>query len=1000
MGVMALIRVLLMTRTSVAACPTITVAPLSKPVPVILSSVTLSSGPLFGETRITLKPSAGLGPVIDGASPHPRVLAIRIGSAKIAVVNLGANSDFNMGLKVAIAVAGVSGNSQELCRFCARHTRWGDRYNRRNTMPIPPGTSIGPYEIVGWLGAGGMGEVYRARDPRLGRNVAIKVIPESFAGNATRLIRFEQEARAAGQLNHPNILAVYDVGNHRGSPYIVSELLEGESLRSRLGGGALTPRRAIEYACQIADGLAAAHDKGIVHRDMKPDNLFVTNDGRVKILDFGIAKLTASEAEPAAGAATETAAGTMIGTAAYMSPEQVRGESVDTRSDIFSFGAVLHEMLEGRPAFVRDTSAEVVAAILKEDPRAPVSTSASPPLERIIARCLEKSREARFQSARDLAFALKSLSDDRKLRSPLPWRAAPGIAVLLVIVAAALAAWLTWDPDAPARDFAKAEFSLFTNWEGNEEGAEISPNGELVAFLSDRAGEYDVWVSQVGTEVYKNLTENVPPLAASGSIVRKLGFSFDSSQIWFNPGDGKPPAIMPWGGGDSRPFLRQGTNTPAWAPDGSKLAFVDKANRDDPIYLADPSGGDEQMIFPPGRFKNMNPAWSLDSQSIYFTRGSEPQDETEMDVWRLPRTGGEAERITTQHLAINFLAPIDPRTFLFVARAEDRSGPWLWQLDVRTGVSARVPAGVDQYTSVSASRDGRRIVATVANPSSELWRVPVLNRMAEERDAERYKLPGPTGVAFAPRFGPGSFFYLSARGTGDGLWKVQDGKASQIRRNVDGALSEPPAVSAAGRLAVVVRKEGQRRLWIMEADGTNPKTLAPTIGIEGAAGQGAADWSPDGRRVVAGGRDDQGPALFIIPVDGGTPKRLLEGEWVNPIWSPKDDLIVFAGRSLIGQVELRGIRPDGTPVALPRVLVRPGGYRFLPDGSGLVFLERIQTPDLWLLDLASGKPHKLAQLGNEGAIRTFDVTRDTNQTYIVFDRSRQNSNVVLIEFAK
>ncbi|MEO6223347.1 MAG: hypothetical protein ABIP90_08850, partial [Vicinamibacterales bacterium] len=566
--------------------------------------------------------------------------------------------------------------------------------------------------------------------------------------------------------------------------------------------------------------------------------------------------------------------------------------------------------------------------------------------------------------------------------------------------------WLTWSAASPPRDFANAAFSLFTNWEGNEEGAEISPNGELVAFLSDRAGEYDVWVSQVGTGFYRNLTESVPPLAASGSIVRKLGFSFDSSQIWFNPGDGKPPAIMPWGGGDARPFLRQGTNTPAWAPDGTSLAFVDKANRDDPIYLADPSGGDEHVIFPRGALKNLNPVWSLDSKSIYFTRGSEPQDESEMDVWRLPRTGGEAERMTTQHLAMNFLAPIDSRRFLFVARDEDRSGPWLWQLDVRSRVTTRVPTGVDQYTSVSASRDGRRIVATVANPSSELWRVPLnfdkgsRQRMVEEEDAQRYQLPGPTGVAFAPRFGPGSFFYLSARGTGDGLWKVQDGKASQIRRNADGALSEPAAVSVDGRLAVVVRKEGGRRLWIMAADGTNPTTLAPTIGIEGAAGQGAADWSPDGTRIVAGGRDENGPALFLIPVDGGKPTRLLDGEWVNPIWSPRGDLIVFAGRSLIGQVELRGIQPDGTLVDLPRVLVRPGGYRFLPGGSGLVYMERIQSPDFSLLDFDSRQTWKLTHLGNHGATRTFDVSRDVNGTYIVFDRSRQHSNVVLIEFDK
>ena len=284
-------------------------------------------------------------------------------------------------------------------------------------MTIAVGTKVGPYEIVGWLGAGGMGEVYRARDPRLDREVAIKLIPESFATDASRVARFEQEARAAGQINHPNILTVYDIGTHAGAPYIVSELLEGESLRSRLRGGLLPSRKAVDYARQTAEGLAAAHDKGIVHRDVKSDNLFITNDGRVKILDFGIAKLTQPTDDTAPhggsprGSPTETSAGMVVGTAAYMSPEQVRGEVVDARSDLFSFGAVLHEILTGRPAFARGTAAETTAAILKEEPAQPISTDVPVALARIVSRCLEKTRETRFQSARDLAFGLEVLSD-------------------------------------------------------------------------------------------------------------------------------------------------------------------------------------------------------------------------------------------------------------------------------------------------------------------------------------------------------------------------------------------------------------------------------------------------------------------------------------------------------------------------------------------------------------------------------------------------------------
>ena len=292
--------------------------------------------------------------------------------------------------------------------------------------PVTTGTRVGPYEIVGWLGAGGMGEVYRARDPRLGREVAIKLIPETFSKDASRLHRFEQEARAAGQLNHPNILTVFDVGTHQGAPYVVSELLEGESLGSRLRAP-LPLRKAIDYARQIAEGLAAAHDKGIVHRDLKPDNLFVTSEGRLKILDFGLAKLTqpADDTARHTGTLTETGPGTVMGSAGYMSPEQVRGETVDHRSDIFSFGAVLYEMLTGRPAFTRTTAADTMAAILKEDPPEPSSATIPPALVRIVAHCLEKAREARFQSAHDLAFDLQSLAGTSGAESPAAGVTAP-----------------------------------------------------------------------------------------------------------------------------------------------------------------------------------------------------------------------------------------------------------------------------------------------------------------------------------------------------------------------------------------------------------------------------------------------------------------------------------------------------------------------------------------------------------------------------------------------
>ena len=318
-------------------------------------------------------------------------------------------------------------------------------------MPLAPGARLGPYEVLAPLGAGGMGEVYRARDTRLRREVAVKVLPEAVSQDRDRLRRFEQEALAASALNHPNILTIHDFGSEAGAPYVVSELLEGQTLREGLRTGAFPEGKAIEYAVQIANGMAAAHEKGIVHRDLKPENIFVTRNGVVKVLDFGLAKLTHPErmVGPPTEAPTFTAAtepGVVMGTVGYMSPEQVKGLPADARSDLFSFGAVLYEMLSGRRAFSGSSSVETMSAILRDEP-APLSPEPVPsPLERVVRRCLEKSPEQRFQSARDLAFALGESSGRqttvRMAKPPSVVRKAfpgVGVAVLCLAVAAALA---------------------------------------------------------------------------------------------------------------------------------------------------------------------------------------------------------------------------------------------------------------------------------------------------------------------------------------------------------------------------------------------------------------------------------------------------------------------------------------------------------------------------------------------------------------------------------
>jgi Tol biopolymer transport system component len=869
-------------------------------------------------------------------------------------------------------------------------------------MALTSGTKLGPYEIVSPVGAGGMGEVYRARDTRLGRDVAIKVLLEAPAHDADRLRRFEQEARTIAALSHPNILGIHDIGTHDGAPFLVSEFLEGQTLRVKLVSGPLPVRRAIEYALGIAQGLAAAHEKGIVHRDLKPENVFVTRDGRIKVLDFGLAKLVSPEENHETTVTLSSPAtlpGMVMGTVGYMSPEQVRGEPIDPRSDIFSFGAVLYEMLTGKRAFKRETSAETMTAVLREEPPALNDTGwqGPPELQRILARCLEKNAGRRFQSASDLAFAMESLSgtltgistaksvaQPKSRRAWLPW----------VIAAALLMGTAVWEmsrPEAaPANPLEKARFTRVTDFKSVE--AAISPDGRFVAFVSDHDGPFDVWLTQVGTGRVTNLTQGkVGPLPGP---LRSVGFSGDGSEIWLGGGDvGMRLRMLPLAGGTPRNFLGEETVNLAWSPDGERIVYH-TFGKGDPMFVADRSGANARQIFVsrPGIHSHF-PAWSPDGRWIYFAHGTPATKE--MDLWRIDPAGRNPERLTQINTDVAYPTPVGNRTVFYVARDEDGSGPWLWAFDLKRRDSRRASVGLEQYTSVAASADGRKLVATISNPVAGLWTVPILDRVAEEGDVKPFTVP--TERALAPRFNGSSLFYLSSLGTGDGLWRVRDGQVTEVWKGADGALLETPAVSPdGGRVAIVLRRSGKPQLHVLSSDGAELQPIA-----EGIAVQGTSCWSPDARWIVTGGSDGTGPGLFKIPLDGGSPVRLVAGEALNPVWSPDGNLIVYAGTNVRTFAPLLAVHPDGTSVELPQISLRRLGerVRFSPDGRSLVYMRGLlASQDFWLLDLASMKSRPLTRLQNRATMRTFDVTSDGKQ--IVFDRLRENSQVVMIALPK
>jgi eukaryotic-like serine/threonine-protein kinase len=457
-------------------------------------------------------------------------------------------------------------------------------------MGLSPGTTLGPYEIVAPLGAGAMGEVYRATDPRLRREVAIKVLPAAFAADPARLRRFEQEALAAASLNHPNILAVFDIGLHDGAPYIVSELLEGGTLRESLAAGELGMRRAVEYAIQVAYGLAAAHEKGIVHRDLKPENLFVTRDGRVKILDFGLAKLTLIE--PASGgtaqltAAAGTEPGMIVGTVGYMSPEQVRGEAADHRSDIFSFAVILYEMLTGRRAFEGPSAVETMHAILKADPpdSARVGVVVPPALERTIRRCLEKNPDQRFQSAKDLGFNLEAIAAEAGASvvmpavQPLPAKArsrlVPALAIGFAIVAAAVGGFFA------ARSMSgtpQPTFTRVTFRRGTVQSARFAPDGQTIVFSAAWQGDApELFSTRIGSAEARALGirgASILSMSKSGEMALRLANG--------------TLARAPLAGGAPREMIER-VVAAAWAPDGQSLAVVRAVD------------GRRRIEFPPG----------------------------------------------------------------------------------------------------------------------------------------------------------------------------------------------------------------------------------------------------------------------------------------------------------------------------------------------------------------------------------------------------------------
>jgi Tol biopolymer transport system component len=603
-----------------------------------------------------------------------------------------------------------------------------------------------------------------------------------------------------------------------------------------------------------------------------------------------------------------------------------------------------------------------------------------------------------------------------------PAQPAPRLAVsasrnrwrLILPAAAALAAvagvWLQRTEHFWRNPLTNARFQTVTDFGGLEQAAAVSRDGHFVAFLSDRDGPMDVWVTQVGSGEFHNLTHGTAPDIVNPSI-RTLGFSPDGSLVTFwlrKQNQAGNSDIGVWGvptlGGEPRPYL-EGVAEFDWSHDGTRLAYH-TPGPGDPLFVSE--GGvrsDNRPIFkaPPGLHAHF-PLWSPDTAFIYFVQG-EPPDK--LDIWRV-RPGGEApERITSHHTRVTYPVLLNQRTLVYLASDPNGSGPWLYSMDVERRIPHRLSSDLEQYTSLAASADGRRLVTTRTAPDRTLWRMRIDGSSPEASLSTEAssgagtsgveRIPLTTSPGSSPRLGPNYLLYVSQTGSGEGIWKLADGKSTELWRGEDARVFGGPAISTDGRyIAFSVQQHGQKFLYIMQADGANARTVAASLDL-----QGNPAWSPDGQSITTAVTDHGVPCLFRIPIDGRPSTPFLRDYSIDPTWSPDGRFVVYSGPDIGSTFSLKAVTSESAPHLLPALTLTRGARHvaFLPDGHSLILLRgEIQHKNLWLIDLETGAERQLTHLAPEYDIQDFDISPDGRE--VVVERLQERSNLVLLDLER
>jgi Tol biopolymer transport system component len=672
---------------------------------------------------------------------------------------------------------------------------------------------------------------------------------------------------------------------------------------------------------------------------------------------------------------------------------------VDKRADVWAFGAVLYEMLTGRRAFRGDTPADTLAAVVGREPDWTLPPSTPEVIRRLLERCLDKDPKRRLRDIGDARLEIDDALGGGAGAGARPRARRSVLWVALVAglgIAASVAAWQLRRSEYFWRNpLEGATFTRLTDFEGAELHAAISRDGKFVAFLSDRDGAWDAWVTQVGTGESHNLTRG-GLRELRNPATRTLAFTPDGSlvTVWSRVSDASGAGsvdagwAVPTMGGPLRPYLK-GISELDWSPDGTRIVYH-PPSPGDPLFVTEPGEkvGREIYAAQPG-VHNHFPVWSNDGAFLYFVQGRPLE---QMDVWRIRPTGGPPERLTFHNSRVTFPTLLDARTLVYLATDADGYGPWIYGMDVERRVAHRLSTGVEEYTSLAASADGRRLVATVSRSTAGLWRVPIRPEVVGEPAAVRLRLPTPR--ALSPRVGPGFIVYRAPRGGTDGLFKLAGDTPTQLWSGRDGRVLGGAAIAPGGqRLAFLVQSRGRTQLYVMSADGTGARRIAEDLDLRGAPA-----WSPDGRWLAVAAQRDGEPRLVKIPVDGGAPVPLVAGYSIDPVWSPSGRFLVYSGTDVGTTFPVQAVNADGTPHAMPDLVLSRGSRRlaFLGGDRRLVVLRGDLThKELWVVDLETGAERQLTDLGPAFVVADFDISADGQE--ILFDRSREESDIVLLD---